>query len=78
MSDINMILVEHPSGDWFTLYRDGDWVYHGHMIDTVLVTDVLDSVGFDDVGWEYKELSEELAEKYDGDKLPLDYVDLGL
>ena len=28
MSDINMIGGEHPGGDWFTLKRDGDWVYH--------------------------------------------------
>ena len=74
---VKLLLIEHPEGDWYTLYVNGERVTHGHNVDSDDVVEVLKHLGYE-VNSEYKELSEELSEQYDGDYLPEKLSDLGM
>ena len=74
---VDLLLVCHPNGDWFTLYVNGDRVTEGHSVGSNEVQDVLKHLGHQ-VNSAWRELPEELAEQYDGDVLPNKLSDLHL
>ena len=74
---IKILEIMHPAGDWYTVYVDGKRTTQGHSIDVQTTKATMEQMGFQ-VDYDYLELPEHLADKYDGDYLPDNLEDLGL